>query len=288
MNDQANLTKDLIIGAYTNYDWNQIKYWANSIDRCGFSGDKAMIVYNSDPSTVQKLMDMGFKVWAFNQDSVTKNFFWPDQKLVIVVQRFYHLWYYLNQIPSGTYRYVISTDVKDVVFQDNPSTWIERNIGDNDLIASCESIRYRDEPWGNDNLKGSYPALHDILKDQPIWNCGVQAGRMETIRDLWLQIWLTCHAGARHNPDQAAYNLLLNSIPWKSLTRFAMSEDGWACQAGTTVDPEKISGFRPNLLEPEPIWKDGLARTSNDIMHTILHQWDRIPSWRSEIEKRYG
>ena len=177
-----------------------------------------------------------------------------------------------------------------MVFQQNPSKWLEENLTgpDKQVVASCESIRYKDEPWGDDNLRGSYPALHGMLQDQPIWNCGVQAGRMEAIRDLWLQIWLTCHAGARHNPDQAAYNILLNLTPWKSITRFAMSEDAWACQAGTTVDPTKINGFRPNLLEPEPVWRGGMARTSMDITHAILHQWDRIPSWKLEIEKRYG
>jgi hypothetical protein len=67
-----------------------------------------------------------------------------------------------------------------------------------------------------------------------------------------------------------------------------MSEDGWACQAGTTVDPKKIFGFRPNLIEPEPLWENGLAKTSTGIIHSILHQWDRVPNWANDIEKRYG
>jgi hypothetical protein len=279
--------RDLIISAYTNYDWNKIKYWANSIDRCGFTGDKAMIVYNSDQNTVQRLVDLGFKVWAFSRDSRTGNFVW-EHDLIIVVQRFYHLWHYLDQLPSNHYRYVISTDCKDVVFQTDPVRWLESNIGDHDIVASCESIRYRDEPWGDDNMRGSYPMVYQKIREKPIWNCGVQAGRMDAIKDLWLQIWLTCKAGGRPNPDQAAYNLLLNSHPWSRITRFAMSEDGWACQAGTTVDPTKISTFRPNLLEAEPTWQDGLAMTSKGETHAILHQWDRIPSWIPEIEKKYG
>ena len=285
MSDQ--LSKDLIIGAYTNYNWNQIRYWANSIDRCGFTGDKVMIVYNSDPTTVQQLSDLGFKVWAFGQDPKTNNFVWPGS-LIIVVQRFYHLWYYLDQLPKDYYRYVISTDVKDVVFQKNPSEWLENNLGHNQLVASCESICYKDEPWGDDNLKGSYPMVHTKMRNFPIWNCGVQAGKMSAIKDLWLQIWLTCQAGGRPNPDQAAYNLLLNSVPWSQITLKAMSEDGWACQAGTTVDPQKINSFRPNLLEPEPKWSNGVVTTSNGTPHAILHQWDRIPTWISDIERIYS
>lgn len=280
-------TTDLIIGAYTGYNWDQIKYWANSIDRCGFTGDKAIIVYNSDHQTVQRLVDAGFKVWAFNQDPISGNFYWADD-LIIVVQRFYHLWNYLNQLAPNTYRYVISTDVKDVVFQTNPSKWLETNIGNYDIVASCESLRYNDEPWGADNMQGSYPMVWNQIKDQPIWNCGVQAGRVEALRDLWLNIWLMCKAGQRHNPDQAAYNLLLNTKAWSNITRKTYSEDAWAAQVGTTVDPTKIAAFRPNLIESEPIWDGNVVKTSTGIPHAILHQWDRIPSWKPIIEKRYG
>jgi hypothetical protein len=280
-------SRDLIIGAYTNYNWNQIKYWANSIDLCGFSGDKAMIVYNSDKDTVQRLIDLGFKVWAFNQDPVTGNYFWPHD-LIIVVQRFYHLWYYLDQLPENTYRYVISTDVKDVVFQTDPSKWLEKNLGDKDIVACCESLLYKDEPWGADNMQGSYPMIWNRIKNQPIWNCGVQAGRVNSLRDLWLNIWLTCRAGGRPNPDQAAYNLLLNTKAWSNITLKTMSEEGFAAQVGTTVDPTKINNFRVNLLEPEPIWNGEFCCTSKNIPHAILHQWDRIPNWKAAIEQRYG
>ena len=42
------MAKDLIIGVVDNYDWDKIKYWVNSINKSGFDGHKAMIVYNMD------------------------------------------------------------------------------------------------------------------------------------------------------------------------------------------------------------------------------------------------
>ena len=56
------MSKDLIIGSFTNYDWDKIQYWVNSIDASGFTGDKAMLVYNANLSTVQRLNDKGFKI----------------------------------------------------------------------------------------------------------------------------------------------------------------------------------------------------------------------------------
>lgn len=280
-------SKDLIIGAFTNYDWSKIKYWANSIDKCGFTGDKAVVVYNCDYPTIQELLKRNFRVWGFNKDA-HGNMSYPGQ-LIIVVQRFFHLWQYLETLPNiDQYRYVISTDVKDVVFQRNPSEWLEKHIDGKKICASSESLRYEHEPWGADNMQGSYPGFYSRMSDKPIWNCGVQAGEIKTMKDLWLQIWLTCHAAQRPNPDQAAYNLLLSLEPWKSITRFSYSEDGWACQAGTTVDPTKIQAFRPHLLEKEPLWSGQSSLTSTGYAHHILHQWDRIPDWHQSIENQYG
>ena len=83
-------------------------------------------------------------------------------------------------------------------------------------------------------------------------------------------------------------DVLLNSEPYKSMTRFAMSEDGFSAQLGTTIDPTKIKNFLPHLLEAQPIWKDDYVCTSTGVKHTIVHQYDRIPNWRSIIEARYS
>ena len=42
------MAKDLIVGVVDGYNWDQIKYWANSIDKSGFDGHKALVVYNMD------------------------------------------------------------------------------------------------------------------------------------------------------------------------------------------------------------------------------------------------
>lgn len=286
------MKKDLIIGSFTNYDWDKIKFWTNSIDRSGFNGDKAMIVYNAGFDTVQRLVDRNFMIFAFNRDDSRQQFFFPAQQLIIVVQRFMDLYRFMSGMDISKYRYVIHTDVKDVVFQTNPSDWLTENMGDAKILASCESIRYRDEPWGNENMARSFPLLYDSIKNQPIWNCGVQAGVPEVMKDLWMNIFLISigsqAATGVYNPDQAAYNVLLNTVPYKDITRFSMSEDGWACQAGTTIDPEKIAAFKPHLLEAQPVWQDDYAKTSGGKVFPILHQYDRIPEWKTVVEKRYA
>lgn len=281
------MKKDLIIGAYTNYNWDSIKYWANSIVNSGFTGDKVVIVYNSDFATVQQLSNIGFKIIGFTQDHASQQFIYPN-KLVIVVQRFFHLWQFISQLPNiDDYRYVISTDMKDVIFQKNPSDWLDLNFN-NKVLASCESLTYENEPWGADNMSMAYPYLYDTMKSNLIWNCGVQAGDIKTMKDLWLQIYLMSHAGAIHNPDQAAYNILLNSSPWKDITSFTMSESGWAAQLGTTMDESKIDNFKTKVVEPLPAFDGKYVTTSTgDIFH-IVHQWDRVRSINNTFKSIYG
>lgn len=282
------MSKDIIIGSFTNYDWNKIKFWVNSISASGFTGDKAMLIYNCEIQTAQALSERGFKIMAFNQDKNTGHLYF-DGQLIIVVERFFHLWQFMSQLfKDYDYRYVIHTDVKDVVFQTNPSDWLSANMGDAKILASSESLQYQHEPWGNDNMARSFPWVYPIVKDQPIWNCGVQAGVPDVMKDLWLNIYLLCKGNVVPNPDQAAYNVLLNLEPYKSITKFSTSEDGWACQAGTTIDPAKIAGFKQHLLEPQPLWDGKYATTSTGIRHTVLHQYDRIPTWKPIVEARYS
>lgn len=281
------MKKDLIIGAYTNYNWDVIKYWVNSLDQSGFTGDKVVIAYNSSKTTVNELVNRNYTVQAFAKDA-NGDFVYP-QDFVIVVTRFIHLWNYLNNLPNlSDYRYVITTDMKDVIFQSNPSIWLEKHLNDKKICASSESLQYQNEAWGADNFQGSFPELWNLIKDKTIWNCGVQAGSIETMKDLWLQIYLTCSAGKRLNPDQAAYNLLLNLEPWKSITRFTASEEGWAAQLGTTMDQTKIENFKPFLLEATPKISDGCVTTSTGEIYPIVHQWDRIEGLKDIIISKFN
>jgi hypothetical protein len=282
------MSKDLIIGSFTNYDWDKIRFWCNSVDASGFTGDKAMIVYNARNQTIKQLMDRNYKLFGFKQHPETGDAFY-EGRFAIVVERFYHLWHFMTQLnEKENYRYVIHTDVKDVVFQSNPSDWLTENMGDAKILASCESIQYQHEGWGSENLMHSFPWVYEYMKTKPIWNCGVQAGVPSVMKDLWINIYLLSQGNAIPNPDQAAYNILLSLEPYKSITKFSMSEDGWACQAGTTVDPSKMPQFGPHLLEPQPLWDGVNSTTTTGKVHAIVHQYDRVPEWQPIVEKRFG
>lgn len=276
--------KDCIVGCATNYDWSKLKYWVNSINASGFEGDKVLILMNCDKDTVQKVTDAGFSIIAFNQDA-EGNLTYQSQ-LMVHVERFIHIYKLLK---DNQYRYVITTDVKDVIFQKNPSTWLEENLSDKeDLVFASESIKYKDEPWGRENLTQCYgQGIYEDFKNNTIFNVGVLAGRGYAMRDLVLQLFLNCLNRPIPIVDQAVFNVMVSRHPYLNSSMYTTSETGWACQLGTTADPSKIDSFRPFLLEPSPKLEDDKVVTSEGIEYTIVHQYDRVPEWKKVIEAKY-
>ncbi len=276
--------KDLIVGCATNYDWSKLKYWVNSINASGFEGDKVLILMNCDKDTVQKVNDAGFSIIAFNQDG-QGNLTYQSQ-LMVHVERFIHIYKLLK---DNLYRYVITTDVKDVIFQKNPSEWLEQNlVKEEHLVFSSESMKYKDEPWGRENLTQCYgQGIYEDFKNNTIFNVGVLAGRGYAMRDLVLQLFLNCINRPIPIVDQAVFNVMISRHPYIESSMYTASETGWACQLGTTADPSKIDSFRPHLLEPSPKLDGDKVVTSTGIEYTIVHQYDRVPEWKKVIEAKY-
>jgi hypothetical protein len=269
-------SKSLIIGAFTNYNYNQLKPWVESIDECGFTGDKAMVVGNASQETIDELVKRNFIIIPMS-----------DIKAPIHVARFLSIYDFLKNTWQN-YSHVVTTDVKDVYFQTNPIVWLELNLKNKKLVAGSEGMRYKDEPWGNENLMQAYgPYVHEQFKNNEIYNVGTIGGVSEYVKDMMFNILFNAINRPIPICDQAVYNVLIQTQPFKGVTYFAKQLDGWACQAGTTVDPSKIESFRPHLLEPEPKFEDGIVKTSLGRTFAIVHQYDRVPQWKEHIKQKY-
>ena len=273
--------KNLIIGGVQNYGINQLKPWVLSINEHMPEAHKVMCVSNISKETREWLVRHDFELVDM-----------PQANIPVHVLRFLSIYEYLRH-NWEEFGYVITTDVKDVYFQNDPFKWMDyHNIGVRDMhqiVAGSECLKYKDEAWGNDNLMKTYgPYIHDIFKDKEIYNVGVLGGSAEYIKDLVFNIF----SNATNRPipivDQAVFNVLINTQPYKDVVLRASQASGWACQAGTVADPTKMNEFRPNLLEKEPVFKDGVVYTSTDKPFCIVHQYDRVPEWQKFIQEKYN
>jgi hypothetical protein len=131
------------------------------------------------------------------------------------------------------------------------------------------------------------PYVHEQFKHNEIYNVGTIGGVSEYVKDMVFNILFNAINRPIPICDQAVYNVLIQTQPFKDVTYFAKQSDGWACQAGTTVDPSKIASLRPHLLEPEPKFEDGIVKTSLGRPFAIVHQYDRVPEWKEYIKQKY-
>lgn len=283
--------KDIVISAVSEYDWEKLKYWVNSLNSSGYTGRKAVIAFNIKDYTVSKLTENGFEVWlAGEKRNVDNDGYHFTDNLTYQVPNIRHYFYWKFLKEQKDIRYVISTDISDVVFQSNPSEWLECNLQTGyELMYQSEGLKYKDESWGNENFQHCFGTeIYDRVKDNSIYNAGSMMGRFDTFVDFSLNVALIL-ANAQHNPtpDQAAVNLILSLEPYKNITQFNNHDVSWACEAGTTVDPTKIDKFRPNLLCSEPKWDGEYVYNSKGEKYCMVHQYNRVPNWKSTIEKKY-
>ncbi len=275
--------KDLIIGAFNNYtDYDVLKPWVQSIKDTGFTGDTVLFAIGTTPELVKKLIEEGVIVIP-----VPRN-----DKMMIHMQRFIHIYNFLKE-NEGVYRYVVSTDVRDVIFQSNPFDYLEDRVDSmfvTGLVASSEAIRIEDEEWNRENIRKNFgDYFYNEVKENEVCNVGVLAGRSVLIRELCFYLYQFSMNRPDWVADQAAYNILLGSKLWSAKTHMTRLKDAWAVNAHVTNKPDLVEKLKPYLLEKAPTMSDdGRIINSDGIPFVIVHQYDRVPEWMEYFSKKYG
>lgn len=292
------MTKDLVIGGASNYDWDQLKFWVNSIKRSGFEGDIAIVGTNMKKATIDRLAKEGVILNLYGQMNSDGDVIAPNNNAPHV-ERFFYLWNFL-ETSKEEYNNVITTDVRDVVFQKNPSDWFKDRF--HFLYASSEGMRYKNEPWNNQNMLDTFgPYFHNILKENFIYNVGVLGGEFQTIKGLLSFIFHLSVNRPIPIVDQAVFNFIITSAPFRFDTDFMTNEDGWAIQLATTLGAVKsgkgdlgmIFKDDPTTYETlyedeQPIIEDGIVKTKAGEPFFIVHQYDRVDGLKEKIEQIYG
>ena len=121
----------IILGCITKYKPDDIRPFVESIEQTGYKGKKIMMVYEVPQETIDYLKSKG---WDLYQNELQQH---------IILQRFRDIYKLLEQFPNED---VVWCDVKDVIFQKDPTDWIELNM-DEPLLAFSECITMKDDPW---------------------------------------------------------------------------------------------------------------------------------------------
>jgi hypothetical protein len=264
-------TKNLIIGGFTNYGIDQLKPWVISAKEVAGDNDVVLIYGNATDETLDWLVEQNVVIVPMLQ----------AQNIPIHVLRFLSIYEYLDKHWQH-YDYVVTTDVKDVYFQTDPFKFLV----DRKLVVASEGLKYKDEPWGNENLFQAYgPYVYEKFKDNEIFNVGTFGGKSEYVKDMVFHIFTNGINRPIPICDQAVFNVLINTQPFKDIVT---ETDSWAAELGTIMDPSKIEQFRPNLIFSEPVFEDGLLKSCIGFTYPIVHQYDRVPVLKKFVQEKYG
>lgn len=300
------MRKDLIIGGASGYTWDQLKYWVNSIQQSGFAGDIVLVATNITKETIDKLRSKGVLLELYGKQDENGNFT-AHSNGAPHVERFFYIWNYIRQ-HLDLYDYVITTDTRDVVFQCNPSVWLEETVysGREAIVAASEGMKYEDEPWSDNNLREAFgPYFHNLYKSNPIFNVGTIAGEAKYIADLLFMIFQLSINRPIPIVDQAVFNILIHQQPYKDIVKFTYNSDAWAIQLGTTIEavksgagdigmsvaqnPSNMILYQTKYFDVQPkLTDDGYVVNEKNQKFIIVHQYDRTHAWRDKIMEKYN
>ena len=299
------MAKDLIIGGASNYNWDHLKYWVNSIKQTGFKGDIVLVATNMPGETVKKLVEEDVKVYAYGNRTEDGSIAKTENNIPPHVERFIFIWDFLRK-NKDTYRFVTVTDTRDVIFQKDPTDYLERNLmfGSASMVCASEGLAYKDEPWGSKNLLDTFgPLVYDELKDSEIYNVGTIAGFCDSVSDLLIQIFFQSVNRPIPIVDQAVFNFIINMGVYDLEIIRTSNGSGWAVQLGTTLeaikagagdigqivrqDPSKLDEYIKVYKDEQPIIDNDLVVNGHEAF-TIVHQWDRVPAIKEIVERKYG
>lgn len=280
--------KDLLIGAADLYGWDKVHIWVKSARKSGFTGDIILLGYRLAPSVLEHASEYGVDVYKIDYDSFGNPIVHEGSGIPTQCHqlRFFHGWQFLLDAHTQ-YDNVLITDVRDVMFQLNPSDYLRTKLTDDKpLLVSSEGILFKDEPWNYRNLLlGFGPIIAEQLKECTAYNVGVLAGKSSVMKNLFLSIYN--NTLNRYIPsDQSSFNVILHQGLIGSYIE-TNHNDNWACQSGVVLDPEKAH-YVPSLLEPQPIIRDGKVYNHKGELFHIVHQWDRLPQIKSMVTDCYA
>ncbi len=261
----------IIFGCITKYSPDDIRPYVESIQQSGFSGEKVMLVYDVPQETISYLKSKGWNLYG------------ADLQQHIILQRFVDVYKILENYEDEI---VIWTDVKDVIFQKDPTQWIEKNMK-KEILSFSECVRFKDDSWAVVNAGTSFPMEWEWLQDKVSYCAGTIVGKGYALKDLFIEIyrWSLTTANLEQLADQAAYNVLINLNHFKENVQFIDQEQGFVTQLGTVFIKKDYFGNK--LLEPTPIYKNGRFYNQKDDEFVIVHQYDRDPIIKEQIYKKY-
>lgn len=290
----------VILAAASGYTPDNVKPWVESLQNSGYDGKVCIIMYetvdNSETVLVEYFKENGFHIFLAK----------PIGDTHIATQRFLDYANLLETEYCKDVDLVIHTDIRDVIFQENPENWLRSNLQRyTHIIATGEGITYNHEDWNGDGLQTQFGEnVFEEFKNVETLCSGIIAGRKKMIIELFKTMYELAFYSAAPDGfvDQHFYNLAIRKS-YSDYTHISSPSESWNINFGTMVaipfnDPnwsttnatayngyrrERTGNYVDNMLSPVPQLIDGKVCNELGVPYAIVHQYDRYQPWKEVL-----
>ena len=266
----------VLIGLSNNVAANKesVRLWSDSFKR---HSDGEVVLLAANMSDEDKIACDDLKI-KFESVEVKETFY-------IYHKRLEHIrdWLYKSSADL-----VLSTDVFDVVFQNDP--FIKMDDKNFDFFAGGEGVNVNQEPWNSSNINSLFQEHFQKCAEQEVVCSGVMAGKRESLASVYSRMLELCEKSPNnHNiKDQAALIVMIANKEIPNAKVFNLDE-GWAmhCAVAGPTQFFESWGFKGNLKYGIPKMIDGSVYTAKGDLFDIVHQFNRIPDWHQKIKEKH-
>lgn len=280
------MPEDLTIAVVRGLSWEALRPYAVSLTRTGFKGTKLVFVENISAETRHGFTRLGFTL----VDRVT-----PPSELhpemppdwAYGVYRFAPVVDYLLQARVAHFRYIIWTDVRDVIFQTNPSDWLKDHLEPNRLVVAGLGHAIKDCPWNDPWVRAAHPPSHGEVRECEAVACGTFAGYADAMLELFKDMYDGCMAANHpHATDQGMLNYLMRCRPYDKIARIPRTHEAFSAQ--WFPEKDKDPAIYPDYGFPVFDRTGGTVLTQAGLPFCVVHLYDRDPNWVAIMKAKYA
>jgi protein YibB len=290
--------KTAILAAAGGYKPADVKPWTESLVKSGFGGKVFVVVYDNNVELMDYFKSHDFYVLQTHNRG----------EYNVATQRFEDYIHIMKNEITSDVDLFLHTDIRDVVFQTNPDTWLRKNIGDSLIVATAEGCLYKHEDWNGDGMQKQFgKEIYDKVANKETLCSGIIGGTREGLVSLFTSILeISSYATEPWGfIDQHFFNLAIRFI-YEDVTKIVPADSPWVLNCGTMIaipmnTPDWSSGprtvynsyerfrkgtFTENMLVDLPYMDpSNTICTPKGEAYSIIHQYDRFQPWKEKILK---
>ena len=264
------IMKYTIISAIGYYELKDIFNFVKSINKSGFIGNKIMFVYDGiDNETKKFLLDNG---WFIVECSIIQDVSLHNQRFIDIA----------NSLDKFNVDIVIFLDARDIIFQQNPTEWLDNHMT-GDILATSESLKFKHDDWSTE-IGSFFPNEWDWVKECEIYNCGVIIGKKNQIKEIFTLIFNSAVQIKKldYPIDQIMFNILIHNKKYN--TQFIKQQNGLAVHLAINFKYNEPYYFTENLGK---VLENGDVVNDENKKFFIVHQYERDSNLKKLIDNRY-